>query len=210
MVHSCCLPSSDKARHVPPVAERDARLRSASRALTWNQCREFASGSCRRVSVRSAPHDKPSKRQKVTTLVLPHCSQTRFSSPSMKRPRLNAREEAGRRQCGQTREKFRAPQRRTRCLSQFTSSSLRGLCCLHASAEHSRGARKSGKVWDTCIRFEWPRYRHRAQKWFHKMQASRRSFFAANERLEPRCYFSGTHGTTGCLEIQGRSVVLRP
>jgi ribosomal protein S10 len=48
-----------------------------------DQCRAFGTGARRTASVRSARHDNPSKRQKVTTLVSPHSSQASFSSPSM-------------------------------------------------------------------------------------------------------------------------------
>ncbi len=102
------------------VASSNASSSRASPAC--NQCGEFASVPPWRASVQPDWPDNPSKRHKVTRPVSPHRSHTRFSSPSMKRPRLNAREEAGRRQCGQTNDKFRAPQRTARCLSQFTSS----------------------------------------------------------------------------------------
>src|SRR5882757_3916247 len=61
-----------------------------------------------------------------------------------------------------------------------------GLCGLRASPEHSRGARKSGKVWDTRIRFEWPRCRHRARKWFRKLRAIAPAFLRGRRAMEPR------------------------
>lgn len=81
---------------------RQSKAHAAARASiaspVWNQCREPDSGARCVAPVHSDRHDSPSKRQNVTTLVSPHSSQVSFSSPSMKRPRLNVGKDAGRRQ----------------------------------------------------------------------------------------------------------------
>lgn len=150
----------------PSKAHAAARMARASRHSAGsqrprrkNQCRRSESGARRIASVQSDPHDSPSKRQNVTTLVSPHSSQQSVSSPSMKRARLNVGEDAGCRQWGQVSEKFRAPQRSTRCLSQLTPSSSATLRSNQPStaAEHRCMTRKSGKESNTPVRFEWPR-----------------------------------------------------